>query len=129
MQSLVGVLAVIPAAKVPVGVLKLCLWSRWTKGEGRFNQTSRIIAPDEKTVIGEAKVDFELKGLNSHATNIHVFAGVQFKEFGLYFVEILLDGNLVSRYPLAVAQTVSREQAEAQAAESAAASSKGKKKA
>mgnify|MGYP007079347151 CR=1 FL=1 len=113
MQSLVGVLTVVPAAKVPVGLLKLCVWTRWIKGEGRFTQTSRLIAPDGKTAIGEAKVEFELKSLNSQATNINVFAGVQFKEFGVYQIEIQLDGNVVTRYPLVIAQAKAPEGAPA----------------
>ncbi len=104
MQSLIGVLSVIPAAQVPVGVLKLCIWSRWANGEGKYKQTARIIAPDGKTVVGEAAVDFELKGGNAHATNVNFFAGIQFKEFGLYAVEIALDGVVASRYPLLLAQ-------------------------
>jgi len=104
MLSLIGVLSVIPAAKVPVGVLKLCVWSRWTNGSGRFQQEARILAPDNKTVVAEAKVDFELKNVNSHATNVNFFAGVQFKEFGLHHVEILLGGKQVARYPLVIAQ-------------------------
>jgi len=105
MQSLVGVLSVIPAASVPVGMLKFCLWTRWFNGQGKFKQTARILAPDNKTVIGEAAVEFELQNLNGHATNVHFFAGIQFKEFGLHHVEIALDGKTVVSYPFVIAQT------------------------
>jgi hypothetical protein len=102
MQSLVGVLSVIPAANAPIGVLKLCVWSRWTNGLGKFKQTARILAPDGKTVVVEAAVDFELQNANAQATNVHFFAGVQFKEFGLYHVELSLDGKVAIRYPVAI---------------------------
>ena len=104
MLSLIGVLSVIPAAKVPVGVLKLCVWSRWANGCGKFQQEARIVAPDNKTIVAEAKVDFELKNVNSHATNVNFFAGVQFKDFGLHHVEVSLGGKQVARYPLVIAQ-------------------------
>jgi hypothetical protein len=31
-----------------------------------------------------------------------MFAGVQFQQFGIHHVEILLDGELIIRYPLNV---------------------------
>lgn len=104
MQSLVGVLSVIPAAAVPVGVLKLCVWSRWCNGTGKFKQSARILAPDNTTVVAEAAVEFELQNVNSQATNVHFFAGLQFKDFGLHHVEVSLDGKVASRYPLMIAK-------------------------
>lgn len=112
MQSLVGILTVIPAQKAPVGVLKLCIWSRWTSGVGKYNQSARIVAPDGKTVVVEAKVDFELQNVNAQATNVHFFAGVQFKEFGLHHVELFLDGELALRYPVAVVKVNQQQPAQ-----------------
>ena len=128
-QTLVGVLTIIPAAKTPVGVLKLCVWTRWMNGTGKFKQTAKIVAPDQRTVLGEASVDFEMKGGNSQATNVNFFAGLQFKDFGMHHVEVALDGRLVARYPLVVAQT--RQQAPAAVpapAPAAAAKTTGTKK-
>lgn len=115
MQSLVGILSVIPAASLPVGLLKLCLWTRWFNGSGTFKQTARILAPDQKTVIGSAEVNFELQNVNGHATNVHFFTGIQFKEFGLYHVEIALDGKVVVSYPFLVAQAAQKQGAPAKA--------------
>ena len=105
MQSLVGVLNVIPAAKVPVGLLKLAIWTRWVGGVGAFKQNARILGPDGTTVIGEAAVDFELKDVIGQATNVNFFAGVQFKEFGSYTVEISLGDKVAIHYPFHVLQT------------------------
>ena len=116
MQSLIGVLTVIPAAAVPVGVLKLCVWTRWCNGQGKFKQSARIVAPDGKTAITEAAVDFELQNTNTQATNVHFFAGVQFKEFGLHQVEVSLDGKLAARYPLLIAKVNQKQPLPAAAA-------------
>jgi hypothetical protein len=35
-------------------------------------------------------------------TNVNLYTGVQFQQFGVHHVEILLDGELVIRYPLPV---------------------------
>src|SRR5690606_6721000 len=56
MQTLVGVLNVVPAPVVPIGVIKLCLWSRWCSGLGDFTQYSRIVGPDDRSVVAESEV-------------------------------------------------------------------------
>ena len=102
MQTLVGVINVIPAASVPFNALRLCIWSRWCSGSGKFRQKSRIIGVDEQQVLAQAEVEFELKEMEGHATNVHYFAGIQFQQFGLHHVEIFLENELRLRFPLPV---------------------------
>jgi len=102
MQTLIGVINVIPAPSVPVNALRLCIWSRWCSGSGTFRQKSRIIGVDEQQVIVQAEVEFELKEMEGHATNVHYFAGIQFQQFGLHHVEIFLENELRLRFPLPV---------------------------
>ncbi|HEY6842243.1 MAG TPA: hypothetical protein VI114_13555 [Chthoniobacterales bacterium] len=102
LQTLVGVISVLPTPSLPVGLLKLCLWTRWCGGFGNFRQTSRILGVEEAPVIAESHIEFELKEMDGHVTNVNVFAGVQFKEYGLHHIEILLDNDLILRYPLPV---------------------------
>jgi hypothetical protein len=99
MQTLVGVINVIPA---PVNALRLCIWSRWCSGSGKFRQKSRILGVDEQQVLAQAEVEFELKEMEGHATNVHYFGGVQFQQFGLHHVEIFLENELRLRFPLPV---------------------------
>jgi hypothetical protein len=106
MQTLVGVVNVIPAPSVPVNCLRLCIWSRWCSGVGRFRQKSRIVGADEQQVIAHAEVEFELKEMEAHATNAHFFGGIQFQQFGLYHVEIFLEEELRLRFPLPVVRVV-----------------------
>jgi hypothetical protein len=102
LQTLVGVINVLPTPTLPVGLLKLCLWTRWCGGFGKFRQTSRILGVEEVQLIAESHIEFELKELDGHVTNVNVFAGVQFQQYGLHHVEILLDNELILRYPLPV---------------------------
>lgn len=103
MQSLVGVLNVIPAANIPVGLLKMAIWTRWVGGVGKFKQQARILTPS-KTVLCEAEVEFELQDAIGQATNVNFFAGTQFKEFGTYTVEISLNGKEAIHYPFHIIQ-------------------------
>ena len=108
MHTLVGVLNVVPAPMVPIGVIKLCLWTRWCSGQGEFLQTSRIVAPDDETAVAQSQVRFRLREIETHATNVHFFTGIQFKEFGLHHIEVSLEGDLRLRFPLPVVQVKSQ---------------------
>jgi len=102
MQTLVGVVNVVPARTLPIGLLKLCVWTRWCGGVGKFRQSSRILGVDEDQVIAESFINFELKEFEGHVTNVNLFTGVQFQQFGLHHVEMCLDDELILRYPLPV---------------------------
>src|ERR671930_542356 len=101
MQTLVGVLSVIPAPALPINYIRLCIWTRWCSGAGKFRQKSRIVGVDEQQVIAQAEVEFVLKEMEGHATNVHYFGGVQFQQYGLHHVEIYLENELRMRFPLA----------------------------
>jgi hypothetical protein len=47
-------------------------------------------------------VEFHLPSLEAHATNVHVFGGLQLQKFGIYTIEIKIDGELRLRFPLPV---------------------------
>jgi hypothetical protein len=102
MQTLVGVINVIPAPALPINCMRLCIWSRWCSGSGKFRQKSRIVGVDEEQVLAQAEVEFELQEMEGHATNVHYFGGVQFQQFGLHHVEIFLENELRLRFPLPV---------------------------
>ncbi|MEX1119351.1 MAG: hypothetical protein WEB60_11220 [Terrimicrobiaceae bacterium] len=101
-QTLVGVINVIPAPVVPIGLFKLCLWSRWCGGTGEFEQESLVMSCDDDAPIAKASVRFRLPALDAHATNVHVFGGIQFPKHGLYHIEIRIDDQIRLRFPLAV---------------------------
>lgn len=106
MQTLVGVLNVIATPQLPINYHRLCIWSRWCSGAGKFRQKSRIIGVDEEQVIARAEVEFELKEMEGHATNVHYFGGVQFQKFGVHHVEIYLGDEMRLRFPLPVMRMV-----------------------
>jgi len=105
-QTLVGIIGVIPSPVMPIGFFKLCLWTRWCGGEGNFTQQSAILNPDDDEPIAESEVEFLLPALDAHATNVHVFGGVQFPKHGIYTIEVKLDGELRLRFPLPVVSVV-----------------------
>jgi hypothetical protein len=101
-HSIVGIINYIGAPSVPIQVIKLCVWTRWSSGVGQFEQTTRLVGPDEVTVLGSATTQFHLTHEESHITNVNIFGGVQFNHAGAHHVEISLDGEMKLRFPLRV---------------------------
>jgi hypothetical protein len=101
-HSIVGIVNFIGAPSLPIQVLKLCIWTRWSSGVGEFEQGTRLIGPDEETVLAAATTEFQLGNEDSHTTNVNIFGGVQFTQVGAHHVEILLDGELKLRFPIRV---------------------------
>jgi hypothetical protein len=103
-HTLVGIIGMIPAPTLPIGFFKLCLWTRWCGGVGQFTQQSAILTPEDETPIAESEVEFHLPALDAHATNVHVFGGLQISTPGVYTVEVKLDGELRLRFPLPIVE-------------------------
>jgi hypothetical protein len=108
MQTLVCVLSVIPAPSLPINYFRLCILTRWCSGSGKFRQKSRLVGVDEQQVVAQAEVEFTLKEMEGHATNVHYFGGVQFQQYGMHHVEIYLENELQLRFPLPVIQVQQR---------------------
>jgi hypothetical protein len=99
---LVGILGLIRVPQVPVTALRLCVFNRWTAGIGTFNQSVRLIAPDQTTSLRQSQVRFTLEDPAHHATNVTVFGQVEITAAGVYFVEVLVDDVMKLRFPLPV---------------------------
>jgi hypothetical protein len=102
---LIGVINFIRVPQLPVVAFKLSVFNRWTAGVGQFVETSRFIAPDQTTVLRKGEVKFGLHDAVHHATNVTVFAQVEFKVAGTYYVEVLVDDVMKLRYPVPVILT------------------------
>lgn len=97
---LVGVINFIRVPQLPVVAFRLSVFNRWTAGVGQFVESTRLIAPDQTTVLRKAEVKFALQDAVHHATNVSLFPQVEFKTAGTYFVEVLVDEVMKLRYPI-----------------------------
>ncbi|MEM1059793.1 MAG: hypothetical protein AAGK14_11140 [Verrucomicrobiota bacterium] len=103
-HTVVGILNGIATPKLPVRLLKLCVWTRWCSGTGDYTQHTRLVLPDEATVLADISTKFTLPHVDQPTTNVNIFPGIEFREPGVYHFEILLDDKLRLRYPLQVRQ-------------------------
>ena len=99
---LIGVIGFIRVPQLPVVAFKLSVFNRWTAGIGQFTEGVRLIAPDQTTVLRKGEVKFGLQEPNHHATNVTLFAQVEFKVAGTYYIEVLVDDVMKLRYPVPV---------------------------
>src|SRR5215467_587590 len=99
---LIGVINYIRVPQLPVVALKLSVFNRWTAGVGQFTETVRFMGPDQTTVLRKGEVKFALQDAALHATNVTVFAQVEFKVPGTYYMEVLVDDVMKLRYPVPV---------------------------
>jgi len=100
---LIGLFDAIHTQEFPSTFARLCLVTRWCSGRGTFTQHSRIIQPDQKTILAEGKdVQVKLSSPEASATSVEVFMNVKFPQPGVYWVEILLESDLKIRYPLRI---------------------------
>src|ERR1017187_9200266 len=102
---LIGVIGMIRVPQLPVVAFKLSVLNRWTAGIGQFTEGVRLIGPDQTTVLRKGEVKFALQDPNLHATNVTVFAQVEFKVAGTYYIEVLVDDVMKLRYPIPVIVT------------------------
>ena len=99
---LIGIINFVRVPQVPVTAFKLMVFNRWTAGVGQFTESVRLVAPDQVTVLRKSDVKFALQDAMFHATNVSLFAQVEFKTTGVYFIEVLVDDVMKLRYPLSL---------------------------
>ena len=102
---LIGLFDVIGTPNFPMMFQRFCIVNRWCSGEGEFKERTRIISPQNNTVIAEGReILLRMPNTEATVTNVEFFINVAFPVEGTYWVEILLDGDLKIRYPLRVNQ-------------------------
>jgi len=99
---LIGVLNFIRVPQLPIGIGRLCIFNRWTAGIGQFNDSVRLIAPDQTTVVSQSSLKFELRDPSHAATGVMLFANLKIETAGTYYIEVLVDDVMKLRYPLPV---------------------------
>ncbi len=98
---LIGLFEAINAKKFPATHPALFVATRWCKGSGQFTQKIRIVNPKDNSAIFQTDDQvFELGDIDRHHTLISKFNNLLFPNPGKYWVEVLLDNELVINYPI-----------------------------
>jgi len=96
---LIGLFDNIAARNIPVVHKQLVVVNRWGKGEGEFTEQVRIIQAETNQVLMQSnKVTFKLSGMDLLHNVISNFTNVKFPSIGKYWVEVLLNDELVRSF-------------------------------
>lgn len=102
--SLMGLFENIYATKFPAVHSRLAIITEWADGKGEFEVKMRIVSTDKKTVIRETSTKIKLTNVNFRHRDVSVHLNIDFKSAGTYWIENLLDGELINSIPLRVVQ-------------------------
>lgn len=98
---LIGLFEAINARKFPATHHTFFVVNRWCKGEGAFTQKVRILSAEDGTSLFQTEDQpFELKEIDGHHTLVSRFNNIVFSKPGKYWVEVMLDNELILNYPI-----------------------------
>ncbi len=108
---LLGIFEAINAREFPAQHHTLFVANRWCKGEGSFTQKIRIVnAGNKKIVFQTEDQPFQLADIDTHHTIISRFNNILFENPGKYWVEILLNNELILNYPIMLRQADTKKE-------------------
>jgi Family of unknown function (DUF6941) len=102
--SLMGLFENIFATKFPAIHPRLAVVTEWSEGKGEFDLKMRLIGPDRNTVLRETSSKMKLNDVNFRHRDVSVHLNINFKEPGTYWIEYLVDNELIHSLPLRVVQ-------------------------
>ena len=79
---------------------------RWINGLGEHTTTVKILDPDLKELFKSPNISFKLSHRVSGSDHILQFANFKFLKAGVYWIEILLDKETHSAFPIPVYEEV-----------------------
>ena len=103
---LIGLFEAINSKKFPATHPSMYIVNRWCKGEGNFTQQIRIVNTKDKSLVFQTDEQvFELSDIDRHHTLISRFNNLVFPNPGKYWLEVLLDKELLLNYPIILKET------------------------
>ncbi|MBI5141105.1 MAG: hypothetical protein HZA20_02785 [Nitrospirae bacterium] len=103
-MSIMGVFENIYAEQLPAIHLRLGVINEWIGGKGDHNATVRIYTPDRSRLMAESKTKLTMPPDSRRCRQISMFLNLEFKIQGTYWIDVLLDDNVLHTLPLPVIQ-------------------------
>lgn len=102
--SLMGLFENIYATKFPAIHPRLAVVTEWSEGKGEFELKTRLLAPDRNAVLRETLSKMKLHDVNFRHRDVSLHLNIEFREPGTYWIENLIDNELIYSMPLKVVQ-------------------------
>lgn len=99
--SLIGMFQNVVTEQLPIALIKLAVITYW-HGQGAGSSEVRVLSPDRSQVIVVSNPSLINLPAGGFTHNLTLFVNVVLPEEGTYWVQTLLDSNLVDEVPFAV---------------------------
>lgn len=101
---LIGLFELVAGAQYPMQYPALAVVDRWCNGMGEYQQKVRIVDNANQLIVETAPTPVVLADMRSAVTAVSLMRNVPFPRPGRYWIEVLLDGDLKTRYALMALQ-------------------------
>ena len=99
--SVMGIFQGIYVEQLPVTIMKFGVLNHWV-GEGVYDTEVRLLSPDKSdTLLNSQTAPVELEE-GSFTDNVSFFVNTVFAEAGIYWLQVLANGIVISERPLHV---------------------------
>lgn len=100
---LIGLFDVLHLPSLTAPYPRMCVVTRWCGGEGEFTQRTKLVGPDQTSVLVEGQpIRFRLASPEASATNVEIFMNIVFRETGTHWIEVMAGEKMAIRFPLTV---------------------------
>ena len=99
--SLIGMFQTVVTNQIPIALIKLAVLTYW-HGQGTGNSEVRILSPDRSEYIAVSNPNVVDLSAGGSTHNLVFFVNVQLPQEGTYWVQIVLDSEVIDEVPFAV---------------------------
>jgi len=101
----------LPFPKFPSPAVPFFINNGWCNGLGRYEEKTRIIHPDKRTIFVETgNHEFTLNEETTPFMSINFYKDMVFPRAGTYWIQVFLDNQLLLEYPLVVREASVKNQ-------------------
>lgn len=101
---LIGLFELVAGAQYPMSYPGMAVVNRWCNGQGEYQQRVRIVDSANAVVVETQASPVALPDMRATVTSVSLMRNIPIPRPGRYFVEVLLDADLKTRYALMALQ-------------------------
>lgn len=101
---LIGLFEMVAGAQYPMQYPGMAVVNRWTNGLGEYQQKVRVVDSANAVVVETLPSPVVLPDMRANVTAVSLMRNIPIPRPGRYWIEVLLDGDLKTRYALMALQ-------------------------
>jgi hypothetical protein len=97
---LIGLFELVAGAQYPMSYPGMAVVNRWCNGQGEYLQKVRLVDQANTVIIETQESPVQLADMRVTVTSVSLMRNIPIPRPGRYWVEVLLNGDLKTRYSL-----------------------------